>query len=174
MIPVHEASKEELEAALAKLNDPYKKFKDALATGRRVRCAGGAWYNASTNSFSWLNPPEDYEIEPEYYGVTAAQWQFVIDGGFLITPYDSSSEDVVWETHLVNMDVDRECKFETPDGARYFCCKIVREKGLKQPAFGRDIATDAKILVHNRHSGLCDLAVAGSTNWNSVDWFIEL
>jgi len=45
-------------------DDPYKKFKDALKAGKRVRFKNYPWAS-DISLFDWNCPPEEYEIEPD-------------------------------------------------------------------------------------------------------------
>jgi len=173
---LNEATKEELEAALAKLNDPYKKFKDALDAGKRVRMCGFPWHIKEDDTFTWSNPPEEYEIEPEYCGYTEEQWQFVIDGKFLV------------QMHKMAMSLAEDCEVKLcltdfkPKARNCFCngvveymyCHIVREKGIKQPAFGRDVADNEPVVTHIKKQNIFRTNVARFVKWDDVDWFIEL
>jgi len=161
---VNEATKEELEAALAKLNDPYKKFKDALVAGKRVRIRGvDAWASKDDSMIFWCKPAEDYEIEPEYCGYTEEQWQFVIDGGFLI----------VWQYCKGRQKLQQYELQDILKGSDELVT-IVREKGIKQPAFGRDVGYDAGVLIHYKVGNYCMMDRAANVKWDDVDWFIEL
>jgi len=119
---VTEATKEELEAALAKLNDP----------------------------------------EPEYCGYTEKQWQFVIDGGFLVR-FGSGAT-------LVKLTGSR---LDDIINGSFINVSIVREKGIKQPAFGRDVNHRGSVLAHHKDGSLA-LHATECANWEYVDWFIEL
>jgi len=163
MLLVHEATKEELEAALAKLSDPYKKFKDALVAGKRVRFRYGGWKTYKECTYTWNSKPEDYEIEPEYCGVTEEQWQFVIDGELLVR-YGTG----VILCRLTSGELANIIKGNVTN------VSIVREKGIKQPAFGRDVGDNEPVVTHIKKQGIFRMNVARLVKWDDVDWFIEL
>jgi len=163
---VCDATKQELERALDALRlptpDPYKKFKDALAAGKRVRCSpGGIW---STGVFNWMWEPSAYEIEPEYFGHTEEQWQFVIDGGFLVSRQYSSGWHKLTQNELANMI--RKSNYKV---------SIVRQKGIKQPVFGRNVDVITSVLIHSKRGyGMYNYTNSQYVTWDDVDWFIEL
>jgi len=170
---VSEATREELEAALAALDDPHKKFKDALKEGKRVRVKGWQWYSSETK-FNWEYPPEMYEIEPEYCGYTEEQWQFVIDGKFDVKVSNlnaSKTSERPYITLLTGLSPIQEDKFIIKDGSPRYC-HIVRRKNHPQPAFGRSVEDNDWVLVHYKSGGR-SLILASDVTWDSVDWFIN-
>jgi len=178
---VSEATKEELEAALATLDDLYKPFKDALKAGKRVRCYGGPWYAVTDKNFigfSWTLPPEEYEIEPEpilYCGHTKEEWQFVIDGGFDVKVSDESvdhAEKAIYTRALNRLYEGFEFPFEvTTNYWKY--CHIVRRKNHPQPAFGRSVEDNDEVLCHYE-TGEYFYLTAGTISWDGIDWYINL
>jgi len=193
---VSEATKEELEAALAALKfkdegfssdagtfvfdvDPYKPFKDALKEGKRVQYIGHGWRTKDDIPFCWNAPPEMYEIEPEpqlYCGYTEEQWQFVIDGGFDVKVSDGSlgvAKNKQVSATLIGMDASRQTPFRASDGYRWGYCHIVRRKNHPQPAFGRSVNDDDRVMVfYNVNHNV--LLFAEEVIWDEVDWFINL
>jgi len=178
---VSEATKEELKAALAALDDPYREFKEALEAGKRVRCAGFAWRTKYDTPFCWNAPLNQYEIEQEpepqlYCGYSEEQWQFVVDGGFDVKLGDESLDFTKYEKNIHNIrDFDRV-------GGTYFCsediesfsyCHIVRRKNHPQPAFGRSTERSDMMLVCYEDDSH-DILQESSVEWHIVKWFINL
>jgi len=162
-------------------HDPYRKFKEALQAGKRVRFQKGAWCNTASD-FSFNCPPSDYEIEPDkptlYCGHTAEQWQFVIDGEFDVKVSDSSLKIAYnrkSKYKLQSLDVKMGEVFIV-NGCNWKYCHIVREKRHPQPAFGRDELNDDVLVAIHCTGGIDDtrLRYAPYINWKEVDWFIEL
>jgi len=179
---VSEATKEELEQALAALNDPYKPFKDALNAGKRVRYKRYPW-RTCTKLLSWDGAPEDYEIEPKLYcGHTEEEWQFVIDNKLRVLVYDNdwTGFDAVPSCKLILTSFTSYTNryeaghpFLTSTACRGKYCHIVREKNHPQPAFGRSTEQSDMLLVcyeDDSHDILRDSEV----EWDLVKWFINL
>jgi len=176
---VSEATKGELEAALAALDDPHKKFKEALKAGKRVRHCNGPWID-DAQDFAWDCPPEDYEIEtgqPELYcGYTEEQWQFVIDGGFDVKVSDGSlavAKNKQVSATLIGMDTSRRTPFRASDGYHWGYCHIVRRKNHPQPAFGRSVEDSDWVVAHYEEDSH-DLLQSEGVDWIAADWFINL
>jgi len=177
---VTEATREELEAALAALDDPYKKFKDALKAGKRVRYTGHGWRTKDDIPFRWNAPPEMYEIEPDqpelYCGHTLEQWKFVIDGVFDVKVSSESLSFAERET-CVNtihaIDIRNGAPFFTEDYESFSFCSIVRRKNHPQPAFGRSVNDRDWVLVHYEDDSH-DLLQSEGVDWSVADWFINL
>jgi len=176
---VSDATKEELEAALAALDDPYKKFKDALKAGKRVQYIGHGWRTKDDIPFCWNAPPEMYEIEPEpqlYCGYTEEQWQFVIDGGFDVKVSDGSlavAKNKQVSATLIGMDASRRTPFRASDGYHWGYCHIVRRKNHPQPAFGRSVEDSDWVVAHYEEDSH-DLLQSEGVDWIAADWFINL
>jgi len=191
---VSEATREELEAALAALRfkdeyfssdagtfvfdvDPYKPFKDALKKGKRVQYIGHGWRTKDDIPFHWNAPPEMYEIEPEpqrYCGYTLEQWQFVIDGGFDVKTSDKTLGRAKLRGYtytLISVDTKSKSPFVCSHLSWKYC-HIVRRKNHPQPAFGRSVNDDDRVMVYynvNHHV----LLFAEEVIWDEVDWFIN-